>query len=142
MKKKQFQKYEKPPNSFTLQHQKHQFPTKDVSNHTRAKSATLPRNISTKSNSNQFGTHARRPNDESSLSQQSGKSNRVHDASRLNRSPSKSDVLREHVNSLQNSTTKATIRAVNPPQLNNEPGIVDGYLENVSDKFVQVENDE
>lgn len=72
----------------------------------------------------------RRSNDEL-LSHQGAKINRAYDANRLNHSPSKSDILREHVNSLQNSTTKATIRAVNPPQLNNEPGIVDGYLENV-----------
>lgn len=127
-----FQKYEKPPNSFTLQHQKHPLPTKDISNHTRGKSASLPRNVSSKSNSNQFGVQPRRSNDEQSH-QGGGKSNRAYDANRLNRSPSKSDALREHVNSLQNSTTKATIRAVNPPQLNNEPGIVDGYLENVSE---------
>lgn len=128
-----FQKYEKPPNTFTLKQQKHHFPNKDVANHTRAKSATLPRNISTKSSVNQFGvSQPRRSIDELSLPHHSAKSNRVaHDANRLSHSPSKSDILREHVNSLQNSTTKATIRAANAPQLNNEPGIVDGYLENV-----------
>lgn len=127
------QKYEKPPNTFTLQQQKHQFPNKDVSNHTRAKSATLPRNISSKSNSSQFGGgHSRRSNDES---HQGAKINRAMDANHLNRSPSKSDTLREHVNSLQNSTTKASIRAANPPQMNNDPGIVDGYLENVRKLF-------
>lgn len=114
-----------------------------MSSHTRAKSATLPRNISLKSNSssNQFGgAHPRRSNDEL-LSHQGAKISRAMDANRLNRSPSKSDTLREHVNSLQNSTTKATIRAVNPPQLNNEPGIVDGYLENVRLlKMFRIEN--
>lgn len=117
-----------------MQHQKHpKHPNKDGSNHTRAKSATLPRNVSSKSHSNpnQFGgAHPRRSNDDGV------KINRAMDANRLNQSPSKSDILREHVNSLQNSTTKATIRAANPPQLNNEPGIVDGYLENVRKIFV------
>lgn len=82
--------------------------------------------------------HPRRSNDDS-VSHQGVKINRAMDANRLNRSPSKSDILREHVNSLQNSTTKATIRAVNLPQLNNEPGIVDGYLENVR-KIIVIEN--
>lgn len=51
---------------------------------------------------------------------------------RMKQSPSKSEQIRERVNTLQNSTAKATIRAANKPQLNQEPGVVDGYLENVS----------
>lgn len=50
---------------------------------------------------------------------------------RLNHSPSKSEQIRERVNTLQNSTAKATIRAAKKPQLDQDPGIVDGYLENV-----------
>lgn len=46
-------------------------------------------------------------------------------------SPSKSDQLRERVNSIQNSTAIAAIRIANKSQINSEQGIVDGYLENV-----------
>lgn len=46
-------------------------------------------------------------------------------------SPSKSDQLRERVNNIQNSTAKAAIRIANQSQINQDPGIVDGYLENV-----------
>lgn len=51
---------------------------------------------------------------------------------RMKQSPSKSEQMRERVNTLQNSTAKATIRAANKPQLDQEAGVVDGYLENVS----------
>lgn len=54
-----------------------------------------------------------------------------NDTNKLSQSPSKSELLKEHAHSIQNSTTKATMRVMNPPQLRNEPGIVDGYVENV-----------
>lgn len=103
---------------------KQQYLNKD-GGHGNAKSATLPRNIhSQNSNSQQ-----KRMNDDSS--HHSVKNHRSHESNKLANSPSKSELLRDHVNILQNSTTKATMRAVNPPQLNKEPGIIDGYLENV-----------
>lgn len=105
---------------------KHQFSNRE-SAHTSSKSATLPRNIHSKNTSNHFGSNPKRVNDDSSH-----KNHRNHDTSKLSQSPSKSDLLREHVHSLQHTSTKAAMRVVNPPQLNNEPGIVDGYLENVS----------
>lgn len=119
------QKYERPPNKFTVS-AKHQFANKE-SAHTSTKSSTLPRNIHSKNTPNQFGSHPKRANDDLLH-----RNHRNHDSSKLSQSPSKSELLREHVNSLQNTSTKAAMRVVNPPQLNNEPGIVDGYLENVS----------
>lgn len=47
-------------------------------------------------------------------------------------SPSKSEQMRERVNSLHNAAAKATIRAVNKPQTDQDAGVVDGYLENVT----------
>lgn len=93
------------------------------------RSATLPRNIHSKNtpNHNVVGSNPKRVNDDLSH-----RTHRNHDSSKLSQSPSKSDLLREHVHNLQNTSTKAAMRVVNPPQLNNEPGIVDGYLENVS----------
>lgn len=91
------------------------------------KSGTQQRN----NQSNHIGAQSKRVNNDGSS--HSDKHHRSHDSSRLNQLPSKSDLLQEHVTTLQNTTTKATIRAVNPPQLNREPGIVDGYLENVRD---------
>lgn len=46
---------------------------------------------------------------------------------------SKSDQMHERINQLQNSTAKAAIRLAShsQPQLNQDPGIVEGYLENV-----------
>lgn len=46
---------------------------------------------------------------------------------------SKSEQMHERINQLQNSTAKAAIRLAShsQPQLNQDPGIVDGYLENV-----------
>lgn len=123
------QKYERPPNVFTIQ-AKHQFSNRE-SGHVRTKSATLPRNNHSKTTSNHVGSQPKRVHDDSSHA--TVKNHRGHESNRLSHSPSKTDILREHVNTLQNSTTKASMRAVNPPQLNNEPGIVDGYLENVRD---------
>lgn len=54
---------------------------------------------------------------------------------KVKNSPSKTNQLRERVNSLQNSTAKAAFRVVNRPKLDQEPGIVDGYLENVTKKY-------
>lgn len=55
-----------------------------------------------------------------------------------NNNVSKSDHIHERVNSLQNSTAKASIRIAShsQPQLNHDPGIVDGYLENVKKIFL------
>lgn len=46
---------------------------------------------------------------------------------------SKSEQMHERINQLQNSTAKASIRLAShsQPQLNQDPGIVEGYLENV-----------
>lgn len=116
-------KYERPPNTFTVQ-SKHQYSSGDVG-HGSVKSSTLPRNIHSK-NSMNSNSHQKRLNDDSSRNH-----NRAYDANKLGHSPSKTESFRDHVNTLQNSTTKATMRVVNPPQLNKEPGIIDGYLENV-----------
>lgn len=93
--------------------------------HASGKSSTLPRNIHSKNTQNHV--QSKRVNDDLMY-----KNQKVYDSNKLSNSPSKSDLLREHVNTLQTSTTKASMRVVNPPQLNNEPGIIDGYLENVS----------
>lgn len=47
---------------------------------------------------------------------------------------SKSEQMHERISQLQNSTAKAAIRLAShsQPQLNQDPGIVEGYLENVS----------
>lgn len=45
----------------------------------------------------------------------------------------KSEQMHERISQLQNSTAKAAIRLAShsQPQLNQDPGIVEGYLENV-----------
>lgn len=50
---------------------------------------------------------------------------------------SKSEQMHERINQLQNSTAKAAIRLAShsQPQLNQDPGIVEGYLENVCEIF-------
>lgn len=113
-------KYGRPPDIFTVQAKQQQYSGRDGS-HSNAKSATLPRKTTQNVNS-----HQKRINDDSP--RHSARNYRSHDSNKLGYS---SEVFREHVNSLQNSSAKATMRVVNPPQLNKEPGIVDGYLENV-----------
>lgn len=110
---------------------KQQFRNRESFHQTKAKAATLPRKNYPKNTQNPSGAHPKRMNDEST--HHGAKSHKNSDANRLSQSPSKNDLMREHVNSIQNSTSKATMRAANPPQLNKEPGIIDGYLENVSD---------
>ncbi|XP_055324041.1 TBC1 domain family member 5 [Sitodiplosis mosellana] len=129
-------KYERPPNTFTVS-PKHQFANKQ-SAHTSGKSATLPRNSNSKNTANHFGSQPKRVNDD--LSHRNHRVNH-HESNKLSQSPSRSDLLREHVHSLQSKSTKAAMRVVSPPQLNNEPGIVDGYLENSSEVLkIQLQN--
>lgn len=49
----------------------------------------------------------------------------------------KNEQMHERINQLQNSTAKAAIRLAShsQPQLNQDPGIVEGYLENVCENF-------
>lgn len=108
-----------------------QFPSNRESVHVRSKSATLPRNIHSKNATNPVGMQPKRSANDDMVHHSSPRNHRPHDFNKLSQSPSKTELLREHVNSLQNSTAKASMRVVNPPQLNNEPGIIDGYLENV-----------
>ncbi|XP_031620632.1 TBC1 domain family member 5 homolog A isoform X2 [Contarinia nasturtii] len=118
-------KYERPPNKFTVS-ARQQFPNTN-STHLNGKTSSLPRNIhSKKTTQNQV----KRVNDDLMHRNQ-----RPNDSNKLSQSPSKSELLKEHAHNIQNSTTKATMRVLNPPQLRNmnDPGIVDGYVENSSE---------
>lgn len=124
------QKYERPPNVFTIQSASGLQPfNKDLSQ-VNARSATLPRNMHSKVASNH--------NAQRSMSiGNSPDSKNSHDPGAKHKSPtssnnsSKGDHILERVNHLQNSSAKVAIRVANQTQLNHEPGIVDGYLENV-----------
>lgn len=132
-----YQKYERPPNVFTIQSSSGlQTFNKDLL-HTNTKSATLPRNMLSKVTSNHYNSTQRTSDSVSSTSHNHTTKNgsgMKHKQSPTSTGCSKGENIIERVNHLQHSTAKAAIRVANKSPLNQEPGIVDGYLENVLTK--------
>lgn len=133
--KKIYQKYERPPNVFTIQStsgaQQYNKDYSQINN----KSATLPRNMHSKVAIKHGNRSQRNSPDQvqsSSLASSPHSPKHIDAMAKSKNSPSKSNQLKERVSNIQNSTAKETIRIVNQSQINQDPGIIDGYLENVN----------
>lgn len=122
------QKYERPieaQTTLSLQ------PTHINPNRIISRTGSLPRNAHASKHSLQSSNRATATQPMQISSTAQNPQQHRSSQNRMKHSPSKSAQIRERVNTLQNSTAKATIRAANKPQLDQDPGIVDGYLENV-----------
>lgn len=150
------QKFDRPPNNLSLLCSTKERSIKNPSENyqkNRAlilnqKCATLPRNmhsqVTTRNQQQNILLNKGLDNNRLNISTQQLEANKndvIRDGSRIRSmkgsisEKNRNEILQERVNNLQNATAKAAIRVAKTQQLNHDPSVIDGFLENVSMKL-------